>query len=76
MYESHAAPDVVIDAYAKRCESLKAKVTERPVSEPKEGTIAVLIECEFVGYLTADLYAERTSSSPVTEVSLRIWGME
>ena len=76
MYESKAAPADVIDAYAKRCESLKAKVTERPVSGPKEGKIAMLIECEFANYLTADLYAERTSSSPVTEVSVRVWGME
>ena len=30
-YESKAAPAEVIDAYAKRCESLKAKVIERPV---------------------------------------------
>ena len=36
----------------------------------------MLIECEFAGYLTAEFYAERTSSSPVTEVGLRVWGME
>lgn len=74
-YESNATPAEIIAAYAKRCESLKAKVIERP-AELKEGTIAARIECEFTGYLTADLYAERTSSSPVTEVSLRVWGME
>ena len=74
-YESKAAPADVIAAYAKRCENLKAKVTERP-DEPKEGTIAARIECEFAGYLTADFYAERTSSSPLTEVGLRVWGME
>jgi hypothetical protein len=75
-YESKAGPADVIAAYAERCESLKAKVIERPASEPKEGTIAAYIECEFAGYLTADFFAERTSSSPVTEVSLRVWGME
>lgn len=75
-YESKAAPADVIAAYAKRCESLQAKVTERPVSEPKEGTIAARIECEFTGYLTAEFFAERTSSSPLTEVGLRVWGME
>ena len=74
-YESKAAPAEVIDAYAKRCESLKAKVAERP-AEPKEGTIAARIECEFVGYLTAEFFAERTLSSPATEVGLRVWGME
>ena len=75
-YESKAAPADVIGAYAKRCESLKAKVTERPASEPKEGVIAARIECEFTGYLTAEFFAERTSSSPVTEVGLRVWGHE
>jgi len=74
-YESKAAPAEVIEAYAKRCESLKAKVTERP-AEPKAGTIAARLECEFAGYLTAEFYAEQTSSSPVSEVSLRVWGRE
>ena len=74
-YESTAAPADVIAAYAKRCESLKAKVIERP-AEPKEGTIAARLECEFTGYLTVDFYADRTPSSPVTEVDLRVWGME
>jgi hypothetical protein len=74
-YESKAAPAEIIDAYAKRCESMKAKVTERP-AEPKEGRTAARIECEFTGYLTAEFFAERTSSAPLTEVGLRVWGME
>jgi hypothetical protein len=74
-YESKAAPADVIAAYAKRCESMQAKVTERP-AEPKEGTTAARIECEFTGYLTAEFFAERASASPVSEVGLRVWGME
>jgi hypothetical protein len=74
-YDSKVAPADVIAAYAKRCESMKAKVTERP-AEPKEGMTAARIECEFTGYLTAEFFAERASSSSVSEVGLRVWGME
>lgn len=75
-YESKAAPAEIIEAYAKRCESLKAKVTGRPAPEQKDDTISVRLDCEFEGYLTAEFYAERKSTSAVSEVSLRVWGME
>ncbi len=75
-YESNAAPEAVIEAYAKRCEGLKAKVTRRPAPEQKDDTIAARLECEFAGYLTAEFSAERNSASSVSEVGLRVWGRE
>ena len=75
-YDSKATPDEVIEAYAKRCETLSGKVSGRPPVNPKENMIAAHLECEFAGYLTAGFYAERASSSELSEVSLRVWGRE
>ncbi len=76
IYESKAAPDAVIDAYAKRCESLKAKVTERGAPERKEDKISVSLACEFEDYHTAEFQAERKSSSSISDVALRVWGRD
>jgi hypothetical protein len=75
-YESKAAPAQVIDDYAKRCEDLKAKVTERKEEEPKDGKTGIRLECEFKGYLTAEFFAERAASAQISEVGLRVWGRE
>ncbi len=75
-YESKAAPAEVIAAYAKRCERLKAKVTGRKAPEQTDDKVGLHLDCEFKRYLTAGFYAERKSTSAVSEVSLRVWGME
>jgi hypothetical protein len=75
-YESKAAPAEVIEFYAKRCGAEKATVIKR--TEPKQDgdKIRVELDCEFPSFHTAEFLAERTSSSELSKVSLRVWGRE
>jgi hypothetical protein len=75
-YDSKAAPEAIIEAYAQNCLRLKARITERTASAPTEDKAVSDLACEFEAYLTAEFRAERMPSSSHSRVGMRVWGRE
>lgn len=75
-YESGASPAEIIDKYAQRCGNVNAKVIERPAPEQKVDTVSASLVCEFEPYINAEFFAERTSPSAKSQVSMKVWGRE